>query len=343
MNWRLIFVVGGLLGGCEVGVQAGACRPSNCSGCCDGAGQCQPGLEPATCGIQGNRCVACEAGLSCNAGACGVLSGSGGGGGSGGGNAAGGTVSSVGGETCAMAAPLSLSAVPGDAAKQRASVMSTTVGAMDDEGAALSSCGGNGGPDRFYSVEVPASRVLSVKVITGGAWPGVVRLRSRSCTEPDDRCRVATPGATTASVETIVQTATRYVITVDGADGGSGPFELQIETRLMDGDAGVGYCSRLLTAQSRFFAAGTRCEDRDAGVAVVAEVAEPNCVARLPLCTAAELPVMNTYLDCYERLPVCTAGQEATALAAFDQCAAPIRAASTSGALSGTCRDALRR
>ncbi|MDP3234187.1 MAG: hypothetical protein Q8S33_21715 [Myxococcales bacterium] len=133
------------------------------------------------------------------------------------------------------------------------------------------------------------------------------------------------------------------MITVDGTDGGSGPFELQVETRVLDPDAGVGYCTRLLMAQSRFFGTATRCEDRDAGVAVNAEVAEANCLLRLPLCTPSDLPFMNTYLDCYERLPICSAGQESTALAALEQCFAGIRAATANSSLSGTCRDALRR
>jgi hypothetical protein len=36
------------------------CGPSNCPGCCDDAGVCQPGNTEAQCGEQGRACIACN-------------------------------------------------------------------------------------------------------------------------------------------------------------------------------------------------------------------------------------------------------------------------------------------
>lgn len=341
---KTIWLVGLLtFAGCGASVQAGgACRPATCSGCCDAAGQCVTGVEPTACGLQGQQCERCAAGLSCNSGQCGVL-GAGGGFASGGGSAGGGSAT-MGGETCAAPVLLALAPVLGDATKQAVSVMGSTAGARDDEGA-LSSCG-RAGPDLFYAVDVPADRVLRVKVITGGSWRGVVRVRTRACSEPDDRCSTAAPGSTTASLDLSPTEAKRYVITVDGADDTQfGAFELQVETRApaTPTDGGSVFCTRLLAAEARFFGTRTRCEDTDGGVAFPREVQESNCQLRFPLCTAQDLPFMNAYVDCYERTTPCLIGQEPAAVQSILACTMPIVAASTSGQLSGTCRDALRR
>lgn len=331
------------LSGCGVAVQAGgACQPANCSGCCTDSGQCVTGVEPSACGLQGQQCERCAAGLSCNSGQCGVL-GAGGGLASGGGSAGGG--SATAGETCSAPLLLTLRPVTGDASKQAASYSGTTAGARDDEGSTLSSCGGSA-PDSFFAVDVPEGRVLSVKVITGASWRAVVRLRSRACVEPDDRCATAAPGSTTASLEVAPTQARRYVITVDGADAAqSGPYELQLETRSLatTPDGGTDFCMRLLAAEARFFGAKTRCEDTDGGVAFTREVQQANCLARFPLCTSQDLPFMNAYVDCYERTTRCLDGQESPAMQSMLACTTPVVTASTSGQLSGTCRDALRR
>lgn len=332
------------LAGCGVAVQAGgACQPANCSGCCSDSGQCVTGVEPSACGLQGQQCERCAAGLSCNSGQCGVL-GAGGGLASGGGSAGGGSAT-MGGETCAAPVVLTLAPIPGDASKQAVSVMGSTANARDDEGSTLSSCGG-AAPDVFYAVDVPAGRVLSVKVITGGSWRAVVRVRTRVCSEPDDRCSTAAPGASTASLELSPTEAKRYVITVDGAEASqSGAYELQLETRMgsTTPDAGSSFCTRLLAAETRFFGAKIRCEDTDGGVAFPREVQEANCLARFPLCTSQDLPFMNAYVDCYERTTRCLDGQESPAMQSMLACTTPVVTASTSGQLSGTCRDALRR
>jgi hypothetical protein len=41
-----------------------------CNGCCDGTGKCQPGDAPTACGTVGVVCSVCDAGDSCNGGAC---------------------------------------------------------------------------------------------------------------------------------------------------------------------------------------------------------------------------------------------------------------------------------
>ncbi|MDP1827472.1 MAG: hypothetical protein Q8L48_29650 [Archangium sp.] len=60
------------------------CSPSTCAtGCCDSAGECQPGTQTSACGASGFACGVCGAGQACGAGQC---LGSAGSGGSGGGN-----------------------------------------------------------------------------------------------------------------------------------------------------------------------------------------------------------------------------------------------------------------
>ena len=50
-----------------------ACDPSQCSGCCDALGQCQPGDTIAACGTGGDRCSACAVHRICKADrTCGV-------------------------------------------------------------------------------------------------------------------------------------------------------------------------------------------------------------------------------------------------------------------------------
>jgi len=142
----------------------------------------------------------------------------------------------------------------------------------------------------------------------------------------------------------VAHEAMRYVISVDDATQ-SGAFELQVETRarITTADAGVAFCTRLLDAQTRFFGARTRCEDTDPGVAVLPEAQEANCLLRYPFCSAQDLTFMNAYVDCYERTNPCLAGQESAAVESILACTMPVVAVSTSGQLSGSCRDALRR
>jgi hypothetical protein len=48
--------------GCAGGVCEGtapACGPATCGGCCDPAGNCQPGTSTAACGVAGEACAAC--------------------------------------------------------------------------------------------------------------------------------------------------------------------------------------------------------------------------------------------------------------------------------------------
>jgi hypothetical protein len=239
-----------------------------------------------------------------------------------------------------------LAPVPGDASKQAVSVQGTTAGARDDEGVSVSSCAG-AGPDRFYAVDVPAGRVLSVKVITGGAWRAVTRLRTRACSEPDDRCQTSAVGSTTASVTVGPTTAGRVIITVDGVDAASaGAFELQVETRVAPADAGVdvmAWCSGLVAAQTRFFAGRATCADGDAGVTLQPEVQQATCAARLPFCSTSDLALLDSYVTCYQSATVCSPGQEAAAAQGLQACATPIATAAAGGQLNSTCKDALRR
>ncbi|MEW5743067.1 MAG: hypothetical protein AB1938_29395, partial [Myxococcota bacterium] len=64
------------------------CSPSNCSGCCDTAGECQlPSVEH--CGGNGGLCIACIGSQTCTFGVC-ISTGTGGGATGGGGGAVGG-------------------------------------------------------------------------------------------------------------------------------------------------------------------------------------------------------------------------------------------------------------
>lgn len=71
------------------------CGPSNCTGCCDTSGQCQPGINALACGQAGSMCLQCPGG-QCFAGTC-VPGSTGGGAASGGGTATGGGSATGGG------------------------------------------------------------------------------------------------------------------------------------------------------------------------------------------------------------------------------------------------------
>ncbi|MFZ5442701.1 MAG: FG-GAP-like repeat-containing protein [Myxococcota bacterium] len=75
-----------------------ACDNTTCSGCCDAAGQCQPGSASTACGSAGNVCTPCLTGQVCNLGIC--QAGATGGGAGGGGGGTGGGGGSTGPLTC---------------------------------------------------------------------------------------------------------------------------------------------------------------------------------------------------------------------------------------------------
>lgn len=74
-----------------VGCGTAPCSAATCAtGCCDGAGTCQTGTQPLSCGIAGGACNVCVLGQSCLQGTCFGGAGTGGGGGGGGGTGGGG-------------------------------------------------------------------------------------------------------------------------------------------------------------------------------------------------------------------------------------------------------------
>jgi hypothetical protein len=64
----LTLACGGAPGG---GPTTTTCSPTNCAGCCDPAGICQPGSDRSACGTGGLACAACPSGEGCTAGQCG--------------------------------------------------------------------------------------------------------------------------------------------------------------------------------------------------------------------------------------------------------------------------------
>lgn len=50
--------------------RAPRCLRSNCAGCCDNNGACQPGSNPAACGLSAVSCQICSGGQSCIEGGC---------------------------------------------------------------------------------------------------------------------------------------------------------------------------------------------------------------------------------------------------------------------------------
>jgi hypothetical protein len=76
----LVFVV--LAGaGCGTQLPSPACSASNCLGCCDANGVCNPGTQNNACGFSGAACGVCGVGQACMSGSCGIASVLGGGGG----------------------------------------------------------------------------------------------------------------------------------------------------------------------------------------------------------------------------------------------------------------------
>jgi hypothetical protein len=69
MNSRTLFLVASVwaLAACKPATQL--CGPSTCNGCCDAAGECQPGSSNSACGVQGNTCDVCVGTQQC-AGFC---------------------------------------------------------------------------------------------------------------------------------------------------------------------------------------------------------------------------------------------------------------------------------
>lgn len=57
-------------GGSGGGSVAARCTTSTCAGCCDQSDVCQLGQAATACGVGGNACLGCGAGLKCAAGAC---------------------------------------------------------------------------------------------------------------------------------------------------------------------------------------------------------------------------------------------------------------------------------
>ncbi|MEW5742582.1 MAG: hypothetical protein AB1938_26930, partial [Myxococcota bacterium] len=81
-----------LLSSSSCGGTKKTCSISTCQGCCDAAGECQPGSTTAACGSSGSFCSVCPGAQLCQLGVCIPISGTGGGatGGGGGGGATGG-------------------------------------------------------------------------------------------------------------------------------------------------------------------------------------------------------------------------------------------------------------
>ncbi|MEW5743386.1 MAG: hypothetical protein AB1938_31035, partial [Myxococcota bacterium] len=93
-----------LLSACS-GTPASRCDSTNCAGCCDSAGVCQPGTESLACGQSGALCNTCSAGLRCSLGFCvpgGTGGGTGGGVGGGAGGGAGGGLGGGGGDDAGL-------------------------------------------------------------------------------------------------------------------------------------------------------------------------------------------------------------------------------------------------
>ena len=87
----------------------------------------------------------------------------------------------------------------------------TLVGASDDHDP---SCGGNGGPDRLYTLTVPAMRTLNIDT-DGSAFDTVLSVMDASCQEPSLRCDDDS-GSGTQSLVTMTNVAPgTYIVAID--------------------------------------------------------------------------------------------------------------------------------
>ena len=59
-----------LAASCSCGEPKVACNATNCAGCCDSTGQCQPGALPSACGQGGTGCNVCLGSQQCRVGFC---------------------------------------------------------------------------------------------------------------------------------------------------------------------------------------------------------------------------------------------------------------------------------
>jgi hypothetical protein len=131
------------------------------------------------------------------------------------------------GETCADAAPLSLSG---------ALEATTTVGRANDYSPSAGACTGYtaSGPDRVYAVDVAAGDQLSVSM-TGVGFDASLYLVSR-CADVTGSC-VAGSDVGTSAVEQLAPVfaqAGRYFLILDGYAGGAGPVQLSARRRRGD-------------------------------------------------------------------------------------------------------------
>ncbi|MFZ5468305.1 MAG: TolB family protein [Myxococcota bacterium] len=71
LRWLLPAIVAGglVVWASSCGTRAPRCLASNCPGCCDAEGQCQPGDQPTACGVLAAACKVCESG-ACQEGVC---------------------------------------------------------------------------------------------------------------------------------------------------------------------------------------------------------------------------------------------------------------------------------
>lgn len=253
-------LVGWACGGTE------PCSPSNCQGCCDASGQCQPGTVPTACGSSANACTACSPIQVCQLGACRGIVGTDGGqrhdagldagsdaGADAGGDAGtdGGVDSGTGfdagfreGDTCLNPTPLVFSngALGGSATHS-----GTTEHLLNDETSSV--CGSQvSGPDRVFSFST--SVPLTLSAILQPASPGylpALYLHGESCiTGAQVACQVSSSGSATIAVPNLA--SGKYFLFVDGSSSTSGAYTLAATLDpVVDGDGESCAGPKLLT------------------------------------------------------------------------------------------------
>lgn len=98
---------------------------------------------------------------------------------------------------------------------------------------------------------------------------------------------------------------------------------------------GATTCDRLNAAQTTFFAGKTECKSTNGSSTVT--LTKASTCNDTSKCSAADVKVLETYIDCLGKAPACTSGKEADATSAGMACAF----AAASG-LSTDCQSTLK-
>jgi len=206
------------------------CEASTCEGCCRVDGRCMTGTALTICGKGGESCQNCTGAGACVNGACVATTPDAGGTPDAGnppdaGSGEGGGDAGVPATGNGCADPLLLQVLDGGAY-----AVGDTSG---HENLGAGPCGGAGGKDVAYRLQVPSSSgqvLVTVTPLTRGGLQPVVYM-SELCDTPKYCVAAGTVGAPATLLTRAPASGKPYYLWVDGAPGTSGPYSIRVSTQ----------------------------------------------------------------------------------------------------------------